>query len=62
MKNKKSTLYITSLSPVIVNAIIVAVQLKILFGLSLFLSILQVDFGQFVVITIIGVALFNGYK
>ena len=59
MKDKKSYVYTASLWPVIVNAIIVAVQLKIFFGMPLFITMLQVGFGQFVVITIIGVPLFK---
>ena len=59
MKDKKSYVYAASLWPVIVNDIIVAVQLKIFFGMPLFITMLQVGFGQFVVITIIGVPLFK---
>ena len=59
MKDNKSYVYTASLWPVIVNAIIVAVQLKIFFGMPLFITMLQVGFGQFVVITIIGVPLFK---
>lgn len=59
MKGKKNYVYIASLWPVIVNAIIVAIQLKIFFGMPLFITMLQVGFGQFVVITIIGVPLFK---
>ena len=59
MKDKKSYVYAASLWPVTVNAIIVAVQLKIFFGMPLFITMLQVGFGQFVVITIIGVPLFK---
>ena len=60
MKGKKGYLIIASLWPTIVNAIIVGgVMLHGLFKLPLILSILQVGFGQFVVITIIGVPLFR---
>ena len=60
MKGKKGCLIIASLWPTIVNAIIVGgVMLHGLFKLPLILSILQVGFGQFVVITIIGVPLFR---
>ena len=55
----KYAIWVASLWPVIVNAIIVAVQLKIFFGMPLFITMLQVGFGQFVVITIIGVPLFK---
>ena len=60
MKGKKGGLIIASLWPTIVNAIIIGgVMLHGLFKLPLILSILQVGFGQFVVITIIGVPLFR---
>lgn len=60
MKDKKGYLIIASLWPTIVNAIIVGgVMLHGLFKSPLILSILQVGFGQFVVITIIGVPLFR---
>ena len=60
MKGKKGYLIIASLWPTIVNAIIIGgVMLHGLFKLPLILSILEVGFGQFVVITIIGVPLFR---
>ena len=60
MKGKKGCLIIASLWPTIVNAIIIGgVMLHGLFKLPLILSILEVGFGQFVVITIIGVPLFR---
>lgn len=59
MKGKKGYLIIASLWPTIVNAIIVGIMLNKFFGLPLILSMLQVGFGEFVVITILGVPLFN---
>ena len=60
MKGKQGGLIIASLWPTIVNAIIIGrVMLHGLFKLPLILSILEVGFGQFVVITIIGVPLFK---
>ncbi len=59
MKDKKSKVLISSLWPTIVNAIIIGIELKVFFGFPLFLSMIQVGFGQFVVITIIGVPLFK---
>lgn len=59
MKDKKGHLLIASLWPTIVNAIIIGIMLNKFFGLPLILSMLQVGFGQFVVITIIGVPLFD---
>ena len=59
MKDKKGYLIIASLWPTIVNAIIVGIMLNKFFGVPLIIAMLQVGFGQFVVITIIGVPLFN---
>lgn len=59
MKGKKGCVLIASLWPTIVNAIIIGIMLNKLFGVPLILSMLQVGFGQFVVITIIGVPLFK---
>ncbi|MGX4599920.1 QueT transporter family protein [Faecalimicrobium sp. JNUCC 81] len=59
MKDKKVHLLIASLWPTIVNAIIIGIMLNKFLGFPLILSMLQVGFGQFVVITIIGVPLFN---
>ncbi len=60
MKHKPGYILIASLWPTIVNAIIVGgVVLHVFFGLPLILSALQVGFGQFMVITIIGVPLFK---
>ena len=59
MKDKKGKFIIASLWPTIVNAIIIGAELKIFFGFPLILSMIQVGFGQFVVITIIGVPLFK---
>ena len=59
MKDKKGTIFIASLWPTAVNAIIIGIELKVFFGFPLFLSMIQVGFGQFVVITIIGVPLFK---
>lgn len=59
MRDKKRYVLIASLWPTIVNAIIIGVMLNKFFGLPLVLSILQVGFGQFVVVTMLGVPLFN---
>lgn len=60
MKDKKECLIIASLWPTIVNAIIVGgVMLGGIFKLPIILSMFQVAFGEFVVITIIGVPLFK---
>lgn len=63
MNHKKGYILIASLWPTIVNAIIIGgVLLHKIFGLPLYLSMLQVGFGQFVVITIIGVPLFKIFR
>lgn len=62
MKGKKGYVLIASLWPTIVNAIIIGIMLNVFFELPLILSMLQVGFGQFVVITIIGVPLFSLFK
>ena len=61
MRNKQSKTYIliASFWPTIINAIIIGIMLNKFFGLPLVLSMLQVGFGQFVVITILGVPLFK---
>lgn len=59
MKDKKYSLLIASIWPTIINALIVGWMLNKFFGLPLILSMLQVGFGQFVVINIIGVPLFK---
>ncbi|WP_122640545.1 QueT transporter family protein [Romboutsia sp. Marseille-P6047] len=59
MRDKKSTVLVASLWPVVVNAIIVGIQLNVFFGYPLFLSMLEVGLGQFVVVTIVGVILFK---
>lgn len=59
MIDKKGYVLIASLWPTIVNAIIIGIMLNVFFGLPLILSMLQVGFGQFVVITIVGVPLFK---
>ena len=57
----KSTkgLIIASLWPVIVNGIIIGWELNTFFGYPLILSIIQVAFGEFVVVTILGVTVFS---
>ncbi|MDK2564082.1 QueT transporter family protein [Romboutsia sedimentorum] len=63
MKGKRGYILIASLWPTIVNAIIIGgVVLHLFMGLPLILSVLQVGFGQFVVITIIGVPLFKFFN
>lgn len=62
MKDKKYALLVASIWPTVINAIIIGFMLNIFFGLPLALSMLQVGFGQFVVITIVGVPLYKSLK
>ena len=59
MKDKKICVLIASLWPTIINAIIIGIILNVTLGFPLVLSMLKVGFGQFVVITIVGVPLFK---
>ena len=59
IKNEKLSLFIASLWPTIVNALIIGWELYKFFGLPFALSALQVGFGEFVVITIVGLPVFK---
>ena len=59
MKESKISLIIASLWPTVINAIIIGWMLNKFVGLPLILSMIEVGFGQFVVITLIGVPLFK---
>lgn len=59
IKSNKYSLIIASLWPTIVNAIIIGWMLNTFVGVPLNLAMLEVGFGQFVVITIIGVPLYK---
>lgn len=59
VKNNKLTLFVASLWPTIVNALIIGWELYKFFGLPFIISSLQVAFGEFVVITIIGLPVFK---
>lgn len=58
IKNK----YISSLIPTIVNAIVIGLELKFYYELPLFISMLEVGLGEFVVVTLIGVPLFKSLE
>ena len=58
-KNNQKGMFIASLWPVIVNGLIIGWELNSFFGLPLVLSMIQVAFGEFVVISILGVIVFN---
>lgn len=59
MTQKKIAIVVASLWPTIINAIIIGTMLNTLFGYPLILGMLEVGFGEFVVITIVGVPLFK---
>ncbi|MDU7968069.1 MAG: QueT transporter family protein, partial [Paeniclostridium sordellii] len=58
MKGKKYAILIASIWPTLINAIIIGFMLNIFVGMPLILSMIQVGFGEFVVISIIGVPLY----
>ncbi|ELC8441355.1 QueT transporter family protein [Clostridium perfringens] len=58
IKGKKS-IWIASIWPTIFNGLIIGWMLNYVYGLPLVLSMGQVALGEFVIITIIGVPLFN---
>ena len=58
-KHSSKGLFIASLWPVIVNALIIGWELNIFFGFPLILSMIQVGFGEFVVVSVLGVVVFN---
>lgn len=62
MDGKKYALLVSSIWPTVINAIIIGIMLNIFFGLPLMLSMAQVGFGQFIVITIIGVPLYKSLE
>lgn len=59
MKGKKYAILIASIWPTLINAVIIGFMLNIFGGMPLILSMIQVGFGEFVVITIIGVPLYK---
>ncbi|CEJ73415.1 citrulline cluster-linked gene [[Clostridium] sordellii] len=59
MKGKKYAILIASIWPTLINAVIIGFMLNIFVGMPLILSMIQVGFGEFVVITIIGVPLYK---
>ncbi|CEN87253.1 QueT transporter family protein [Paraclostridium sordellii] len=59
MKGKKYAILIASIWPTLINAVIIGFMLNIFVGMPLMLSMIQVGFGEFVVITIIGVPVYK---
>lgn len=56
---KSKNIYIASLMPVVINAVVVAIELKIAFNAPIWLSMLQVAAGEFACVSVIGVILFK---
>ena len=56
---KAKNLVVASLFPVIFNAIIIGIELKVVLNLPLLLSMAQVAVGELVCVTILGVSLFK---
>jgi len=59
---KSKNIYLASLFPVIVNAIIVGFELKYSFNAPLLLSMGQVALGEFVCVSIVGIILFKSLE
>lgn len=59
IKNSKLTLFVSSLWPTIVNALIIGWMLFKFFGVPFIIGALEVGFGEFVVITLVGLPVFN---
>ncbi len=57
--SKSKNLFISSLYPVIINAIIVGFELYFVYKLPLLLTMLQIAIGEFVVVSIIGCIIFK---
>ncbi len=56
---RTKNLFMASLWPVVVNGVIIGIMLNMLYSLPLLLTIGQVAFGEFVVVSIAGVILFK---
>ncbi len=57
--SRTKNLFAASLWPVLVNGVVIGILLNVLFKLPLFLTMAQVAFGEFVVVSIAGVILFK---
>lgn len=62
MKGSKYGLLIASIWPTIINAIVIGFMLNKFAGVPLVLGMVEVGFGQFVVITIVGVPLYKSLE
>lgn len=59
---KSNNLWIASVFPTIINAVIVGIELSIAFGTPFLLNLATVALGEFVVVTVIGVPVMNIMK
>lgn len=59
LMNKSKNFILASLWPTVINGIIIGIELFIVFGLPLVLSMIQVAIGEFVVVTVVGVTIFK---
>ena len=57
--SKSKNIYLASLFPVIINAVIVSIGLKIYFEAPFWLSMLQVAIGEFVCVSVVGIVVFK---
>lgn len=60
--DKKLGLLIASIWPTIINGIVIGFMLNKFFGVPMIVGMLQVAFGQFVVITLVGVPLYKSLE
>lgn len=59
---KSKNLIVASVFPVIVNAVIVGAELKLAYGLPLFLTMAQVAIGEIACVMILGVIIFKALE
>lgn len=57
--SRTKNIFVASLWPVLVNGVIIGIMLNVLYQLPLVLTMAQVAFGEFVVVSVAGVILFK---
>ncbi len=57
---RTKNIWIASLWPTLVNAIVIGILLNVQADIPLWIAMAEVGFGEFVVVTVVGVALFKG--
>lgn len=62
MKSNKFGLLVASIWPTIINGLIIGFMLNKFFGVPMLLGMAEVAFGQFVVITLVGVPLYKSLE